>query len=154
MSIELNSRVSPGMKRYIGVKIVHAEPCSLGEAEDYLNRSVGPIGGTREMPGYLVVYPDQYESWCPKEQFEKANRLCEGMGFGHALEAMKKGLKVARAEWHTDGMYLQVQMPDENSKMTSPYLFLTVEHDGTAGCWRFPWNPTSVDLFADDWKAV
>ena len=41
--------------------------------------------------GYHVVYPDGYESWCPKAQFEAAGRPIDGMTFGQAIEAMKQG---------------------------------------------------------------
>ena len=27
-----------------------------------------------DQPGYAVVYPDDYVSWCPKEAFEAASR--------------------------------------------------------------------------------
>lgn len=43
------------MKQYIGTKLIEAEP-----AERY----------GRE--GYKVLYPDGYESWSPKDVFEKA----------------------------------------------------------------------------------
>ena len=47
------------MKKYIGTKIISAEPKTLLTAD-----------GERE--GYKVVYKDGYESWSPKEAFEEA----------------------------------------------------------------------------------
>lgn len=47
------------MQKFIGTKIVEAEPCdSLHEGE--------------WVPGYKVRYEDGYESWSPKDVFEKA----------------------------------------------------------------------------------
>lgn len=51
------------METYIGTKIVEAEPC--GAWKDMGNHKVGD-------PGYKVRYPDGYESWSPKDVFEKA----------------------------------------------------------------------------------
>lgn len=53
------------MKKYIGIKIVQAEPCKA-----WKNSGPNNIGDD----GYKVIYDDGYESWCPKKQFEKHNR--------------------------------------------------------------------------------
>lgn len=59
------------MKTYIGCKIINAEPMSH-------NEFLTSVKGKREIavdePGYKVVYPDNYESWSPKEVFEIAYR--------------------------------------------------------------------------------
>lgn len=60
------------MERYIGTKIVLAEP----EARDDngpLVAGVEVVGEVR--PGYRVVYEDGYASWSPKATFERAYRL-------------------------------------------------------------------------------
>jgi hypothetical protein len=49
------------MKAYITTKVVLAEP------QDDPKSQVS-------IPGYKVVYPDGYESWCPKEVFERTSR--------------------------------------------------------------------------------
>lgn len=60
---------------FIGVKMVKAEPMTKLDFEEYrgLVRS-GPCG--QQVPadedGYLICYPDGYESWSPKEVFEAA----------------------------------------------------------------------------------
>lgn len=45
------------MKKYIGAKIIKAEP-QLKDGQ----------------PGYKVLYPDDYVSWSPKAVFEEAYR--------------------------------------------------------------------------------
>lgn len=51
------------MQKYIGCKMVEAEPCKLWE-----DRGEHKAGED----GYKVTYPDGYVSWSPKEVFEKA----------------------------------------------------------------------------------
>lgn len=66
------------MKKYIGTKSVEAVPMKLGE---YINkRKRNPYkDGVREddEQGYLVKYEDGYESWSPKDVFEKAYKVSE-----------------------------------------------------------------------------
>lgn len=100
------------MKKYLGVKQVSAEPMSKLNAylqgllrvnyvdeDDFSNNSEND-------PGYKVVYEDGYESWSPKDVFDKAYREVEGMTFGIALEALRKGQNVCREGWNGKGMYL------------------------------------------------
>lgn len=59
------------MKKYIGVKIVEAEPMTQGEAADkgFYPRTITD----RKAEGYHVHYTDNdYDSWSPKEVFEKS----------------------------------------------------------------------------------
>ena len=51
------------MQKYIGCKMVEAEPCKAWK--DMGTHKVGE-------DGYKVTYPDGYVSWSPKEVFEKA----------------------------------------------------------------------------------
>ena len=51
------------MRPYIGTKMVEAEPCAARKYTD--NHKVGD-------PGYRVRYADGYESWSPKDVFERA----------------------------------------------------------------------------------
>jgi hypothetical protein len=130
------------MKRYIGTKIIHAEPSASNDGED-------------AKPGYKVVYADGYTSWSPKDVFEEAYRECEAMTFGLALECLKKGMHVCRAGWNGKGMWLELQRPDTHSKMTLPYVFLNYPADAqnTPGA-RVPWLASQTDMLAEDWKIV
>ncbi len=147
-------------KTFIGVKVVKAERMRSELAEQVLGRSLDIskvkecnklLGGDAD--GYLVTYPDGYVSWCPRFQFEEANRCADGMPFGHAIEMARLGNKIARAGWNGNGMHLEVQFPDENSKMTHPYLFMTIP-DCAEGTRLLPWQPAQVDVFAEDWTIV
>lgn len=57
-------------KQYIGVKIITAEPMKLSEFAEANNHMLNP--DTADQDGYLVIYPDGYRSWSPKEIFEGA----------------------------------------------------------------------------------
>jgi len=56
------------MEKYLGVKLIEAEPIMLNDAEEHLKKKIQ----TNNEPGYLIRYPDGYESWSPKDVFEKA----------------------------------------------------------------------------------
>jgi len=75
--------------------------------------------------------------------------------FGIALDALKSGLKVAREGWNGKGMWLQLQRPDANSKMTLPYLYLNYPTDAinTPGA-RVPWLASQTDTLSDDWHVI
>jgi hypothetical protein len=130
------------MKRYIGTKIIHAEPSASND---------GPEG----TPGYKVTYADGYTSWSPKQAFDEAYRECNAMTFGLALEALKKGLKVSRSGWNGKGLWLELQIPDAHSKMTLPYVYMNypVDAQNTPGA-RVPWLASQTDMLAEDWSIV
>jgi hypothetical protein len=58
------------MKQYIGTKTVEAEPMGFLSFNQRQGRTMAPDATDRE--GYLVRYPDGYESWSPKDVFEEA----------------------------------------------------------------------------------
>ena len=72
------------MKKYIGIKVVMAEPITMTEAQKVLGRELKPA--TVEEDGYLVEYNDGYKSWSPKSVFEKAYREVDSVNFGGAID--------------------------------------------------------------------
>jgi Protein of unknown function (DUF2829) len=70
-------------------------------------------------------------------------------GIGWAIKQMHNGSKVARTGWNGKDMYLALQVPDSNSKMTLPYVYIkTVQGD------LVPWLCSQTDLLATDWVMV
>lgn len=63
------------MKKYIGTKVIMAEPMTMTEAQKVLGRKLKPA--TVEEDGYLVEYKDGYMSWSPKSVFEEAYKPFE-----------------------------------------------------------------------------
>ena len=55
------------MENYIGTKLIQAEPAYKEIDLKHLP--------AKARDGYRVVYPDGYESWSPKDVFEKAYRI-------------------------------------------------------------------------------
>lgn len=96
------------MKQYIGTKIIQAEPMTRGAYNKYRGWTI-PADESPYDDGYLVRYPDGYESWSPKDVFEAAYRETDAMSFGMAIEAMKKGYRVARQGWNGKNMSVAYQ---------------------------------------------
>lgn len=67
------------MTQYTGTKTIKACPMLLGEAEKVLGRHIDTtaVENRETTEGYLVEYEDGYQSWSPKEVFEKSYRVSE-----------------------------------------------------------------------------
>lgn len=66
--------------------------------------------------------------------------------FGWAIEKLRCGCAVARQNWNGPGQCLRLQVPDEGSKMTLPYIYIqTVQGD------LVPWLASQTDMLATDW---
>lgn len=66
--------------------------------------------------------------------------------FSEALVSLKSGRTVARIGWNGKGMWIALQTPDEHSKMSLPYIYMSTA-DGSL----VPWLASQTDLLADDW---
>ena len=78
------------------------------------------------------------------------------MDFGAALIALRAGHRVARSGWNGKGMWLKLQVPDENSKMSLPYIYIEYPegHPAYPSGSRVPWLASQTDLLAEDWEIV
>lgn len=63
------------MKKYIGTKQIEAEPMTRGDAWGKHLLREKPSTENFDDEGYHVRYEDGYESWSPKDVFEKAYRV-------------------------------------------------------------------------------
>lgn len=159
-----------GMSSYIGTKISGAKPMNRLEYNQFRGWKL-PEDEDGSDSGYVVQYADGYISWSPAEQFEEAYRLTTGMNFGLAMEAMKKGYKVARAGWNGKGMFC-IYVPGTKNltfKEGTPYAdaigtipgqeilphidMYTVNSEGRRA--MLPgWLASQSDMVADDWCVV
>lgn len=77
------------------------------------------------------------------------------LNFGQALELLKAGKQVCRRGWNGRGIFIELQRPDENSKMTSEYIFIDttgLDSDNIdAPRSRVPWLASQTDILASDW---
>lgn len=73
----------------------------------------------------------------------------KSFGFSEALARLKKGEAVYNGNWNGKGMYLNVQFPDSNSKMSEPYIYMV-----TSKKTRVPWLASQQDLFSSAWQVA
>lgn len=66
------------------------------------------------------------------------NKLC-------TLEPGKYGIRLST--WEAE-VLVKVQMPDDNSYMTGPYLYKETKYS------RVPWVPTQEEMFSNEWSVV
>jgi hypothetical protein len=78
------------------------------------------------------------------------------LNFGQALVWLKKGKAVSRSGWNGKGMWLLLQTPDANSKMTLPYIYIEYPkgHPAYPNGSRVPWLASQTDLLAEDWNYI
>lgn len=166
------------MKQYIGTKLVTALPMLRGAYNAYRGWELPANENGADM-GYLVEYLDGgepnhaqhegYISWSPQAQFENAYRETNGLTFGLAIEALKKGLRVARAGWNGKGMWL-VLVPGQknvNFSQGSPYYkaglasgeilahidMYTTNAEGRRA--MLPgWLASQTDMLSEDWMII
>lgn len=170
--------MSSVLKNYIGVKMVLADPMTIARYREWQAANLDVRSGIIKSDvdhdeGYRVVYPDGYVSWCPKDEFEKANRRTDGMTFGHAIEAARKGHKIGRKAMHGQRRFIVYMPPfhlapynDQDAKRkvndrTAEFVGKDQELDCLgyfAMCsfndWQPGWIPTQRDMLADDWMVI
>ncbi|MGO5116475.1 DUF2829 domain-containing protein [Candidatus Avoscillospira sp. LCP25S3_F1] len=149
------------MKQYIGTKIIEAEPAWRVDGKVFPKSECEVPCGYRVESGYKVRYSDGYESWSPAEVFEEAYRPADGMPFGLAIEAAKKGRKITRAGWNGKGQY--VELATAISYINAAGETVNAQHDaignkalafiGTSGV-QMGWLASQSDMLADDWMIL
>jgi len=73
----------------------------------------------------------------------------ESTDFSWMLRQLKQGARAFRSGWKGKGMWIELQEPDDNSKMSLPYIFIK-----TAGNNTVPWLASQTDILANDWKVI
>ncbi len=74
---------------------------------------------------------------------------CDGNDFTWAISQLRQGKKVSRKGWNGKGMWIELQVPDEGSKMSLPYLYMK-----TADNKLVPWLASQTDILEFDWGPV
>lgn len=87
---------------------------------------------------------------------EKENR-----DFGWAINQLKAGNKVVRSGWNGKDLCLSLQVPDANSQMTLPYIYMqypsTPASDSAPSNHinaKVPWVASQTDVLAEDWRLI
>lgn len=149
------------MEKYIGTKQIEAEPMTRGDYNKYRGWTI-PADENPDDEGYLVKYSDGYISWSPKKQFEEVYKMSGEMNFGHALELLKRGEKVARKGWNGKGMFIFIASEFEfvtkadmeafqksGVNVDESICMLNAQGDVVVG-----WLASQTDMLAEDWKIV
>ena len=133
------------------------------------NATSGKTESTRHMPGptedwveyiwsggtYLVI--SEHDDYGAAEYNEDYN----GLPFGLAVEALKKGRKVRRAGWNGKGMWLTLVLPgqwhvsedvagmEDLALLTAPWIGMK-----TADNKFVPWLASQTDVLSEDWQVL
>ena len=149
------------MKKYIGVKEIEAQQLTKAGFKAITGKKHEITSEDNETEGYFIVYPDGYESWSPQDVFEAAYRETTGLTFGLAVEAAKKGAKIARTGWNGVGMYgyyvpdtVRAPLSDEEPTFDGMVRFRRHLMLKTAQNDIAHWAPSGSDVLADDWMIV
>jgi hypothetical protein len=68
------------------------------------------------------------------------------MKIGSIIDHLKAGGYARRSGWNGKGMWIALQTPDANSKMTLPYIYMKTADDNLV-----PWLASQTDILAEDW---
>ena len=69
--------------------------------------------------------------------------------FGEAIRRLKEGKSVTRSGWNGPDQELSLQVPDKQSKMPLPYIFIKTVQGALV-----PWLASQTDMLAADWFEV
>lgn len=158
------------MKTYIGTKIIQAKPMTRGEYNNFRGWQI-PQDENPNDDGYLVKYPDGYISWSPKQVFEDAYRIQDGLTFGLAIEALKQGKKVSRAGWNGKDMFIylvqgtEISVPNlrnealkhvGTNRATADKVIINshIDMKSADGSVVVGWLASQTDMLAEDWEVV
>lgn len=163
------------MQQFVGTKTILAKPMTRQEYNNYRGWEL-PADEDGSDTGWLVEYPyDEtvvpnhenhcgYISWSPDTVFEAAYKASGSMNFGHALEILKAGGRVARAGWNGKNMFIFLVNGSTFTVNREPLLSILgegtqVDYHGhvdmkTADGTIVPWLCSQTDMLAEDWGIV
>ena len=161
------------MNVFIGTKTVRARPMSRQTYNDLRGWQV-PDDENSPDEGYLVEYegsesnhPDfkGYISWSPKKVFEGTYKKNGSLSFGHAVELLKQGKRVARKGWNGKGMYLLLvrgetvrysinQVYGDGYTDSVGFSVLDAIYMKTADDKLVAWLASQTDILSEDWQIV
>jgi hypothetical protein len=174
-----NNRVK---MEFVGVKKITAEPMNKLIARNYglLRENPKSLLSTDDaekyetIDGYKMIYPDGYESWSPKDVFEKSYFLNQCLSGGLALHYALAGYMIRRKFWpqafvtvhkgyDTDQHMMPIGKKEKAKKDIKAPLFqfndMLVRTDvyadplipGKTNVHHSAWTPTVDDILAEDW---
>ncbi len=98
------------------------------------------------------------DNWIICDDIDESTLDIQTFTFGEAISNLKRGKKVQRKGWNGKGIYIEMQRPDEHSKMTLPYICIVtnglITDNPNAPKGVVPWLASQTDMLAEDWKIV
>lgn len=164
------------MNTFIGTKMVLLLAMSRLDYNNYRGWNL-PKDEDGSDEGYLVEYTDGgkpnhqdhkgYISWSPKKQAEAAYQdVSQGVSFGHAIDLLKDGRKVARKGWNVKSMWV-ILTPGRTVENLEPNSFYDkcgfqapvdicahIDMKAADGSMVVGWLASQTDMLANDWVLV
>lgn len=166
------------MKTYICTKMIHAVPTKMVNGCPWTEGLPLPQVPEKTADecccdltcvvkiedGYLYTASpeDNYPQFMSAADFEVMCRSTEAMTFGDALDALKRGERVARKGWNGKGQYVflayepdfvtdaDISAFDQQEVLVGDMLVLKTAQDA----FQPGWLATQSDLLAEDWYIV
>ena len=144
-----------------GFEIMESSACVSAENYDEkLGREIC-LGKIKDKVWFLLGFLLQTAVHGVKKAKTEAGRPAYAMTFGMAIEAAKKGKRIARKGWNGKGQYVELAKAISNKSPTGAEV--NAEHDanenqalafvGTSGV-QMGWLASQADMLADDWEIV
>ena len=144
-----------------GFEIVESSACVSAENYDETMGHAICMKKIKDKVWFLLGFLLQTAVHGVKKTETEADRPAYGMSFGTAIEAAKKGKRIARKGWNGKGQY--VELAKAISYETPTGAVVNAEHDaignqalafvGTSGV-QMGWLASQADMLADDWEIV
>lgn len=144
-----------------GFEIMESSACVSAENYDEkLGREIC-LGKIKDKVWFLLGFLLQTAVHGVKKAKTEAGRPAYAMTFGMAIEAAKKGKRIARKGWNGKGQYVELAKAISYKSPTGAVV--NAEHDaignqalafvGTSGV-QMGWLASQADMLADDWEIV
>ena len=144
-----------------GFEIVESSACVSAENYDEkLGREIC-LGKIKDKVWFLLGFLLQTAVHGVKKAKTEAGRPAYAMTFSMAIEAAKKGKRIARKGWNGKGQYVELAKAISYKSPTGAVM--NAEHDaignqalafvGTSGV-QMGWLASQADMLADDWEIV
>ena len=169
-------------KLHIGIKLILAIAMTrieynnyrgweLPEDEKHLANENGFL--VEYLDGGKTNHPDHegYISWSPEDVFNNAYKASGEMSFGIAIEAAKRGYKVARKGWNGKGMWV-IYNPGSKGETHAMFEGSVYKNHGVDECEILPhfdmytvnasgrramlpgWLVSQSDIDSNDWEII
>ena len=144
-----------------GFEIVESSACVSAENYDETMGHAICMEKIKDKVWFLLGFLLQTAVHGVKKTETEADRPAYGMTFGVAIEAAKKGKRIARKGWNGKGQYVELAKAISYKSPTGAVV--NAEHDaignqalafvGTSGV-QMGWLASQADMLAEDWEIV